>query len=170
MESWACPTIPMLYPQVMMYDQGKLERNMFSLCFRRELHVSKRGIVAGRITLGGIDTRADHAPMVYAKNVATSGWFSVFVKSIYIRHNGGQYAKADVGMDQKVQKLDVDAHEMNSGKGVIIDSGTTDTYLHASIAKQFELAWDMATEGRWKFSNDRSMHSMEMSCSDYPPY
>jgi hypothetical protein len=161
----------MLYPQVMMYDQGKLERNMFSLCFRRELHVSKRGIVAGRITLGGIDTRADHAPMVYAKNVATSGWFSVFVKEyIYIRHNGGQYAKADVGMDQKVQKLDVDAHEMNSGKGVIIDSGTTDTYLHASIAKQFELAWDMATEGRWKFSNDRSMHSMEMSCSDYPPY
>ena len=147
---------PMTYPQV-MYDQGKLEHNMFSLCFRRELHVSKRGIVAGRITLGGIDTRADHAPMVYAKNVATNGWFTVFVKSIYIRHNGGQNAKADVGMDQKVQKLDVDVYEINSGKGVIIDSGTTDTYLHASIAKQFELAWDTATEGRWKFSNDRSI-------------
>ncbi len=148
---------PMTYPQV-MYDQGMLEHNMFSLCFRRELHVSKRGIVAGMITLGGIDTRADHAPMVYAKNVATSGWFTVFVKSVYIRHHGGQHAKADVGFDQKVQELDdVDLYEMNSGKGVIIDSGTTDTYLHVSIAKQFELAWEIATEGRWQFSNDRSI-------------
>ena len=146
---------PMTYPNV-MYDQGKLEHNMFSLCFRRELHVSKRGIVAGMITLGGIDTRADHAPMVYAKNVATSGWFTVFVKRIYIQHNGDRYVETD-RLDQKMQKLDVDVVEMNSGKGVIIDSGTTDTYLHVSIAEQFKLAWDTATEGRWKFSNDRSI-------------
>jgi hypothetical protein len=75
------------------------------------------------------------------------------VKGIHIRHNGGQRAKAD-GPNQKSQKLNVDVYEMNSGKGVIIDSGTTDTYLHVSIAEQFELAWKLATEGRWKFSND----------------
>lgn len=37
---------PSTLPKV-MYDQEKLEHNMFSICFRRELHVSKRGIVAG---------------------------------------------------------------------------------------------------------------------------
>jgi hypothetical protein len=37
---------PSTLPKV-MYDQEKLEHNMFSICFRRELHVSKRGILAG---------------------------------------------------------------------------------------------------------------------------
>ena len=55
-----------------MYEQGKLEHNMFSMCFRRELHVSKQGIVAGMLTLGGRDSRKDFAPMVYASNVAKS--------------------------------------------------------------------------------------------------
>ena len=37
---------------------------MFSMCFRRELHVSKLGVVAGMLTLGGINSRKDFAPMV----------------------------------------------------------------------------------------------------------
>ena len=47
-----------------MYEQGKMEHNMFSMCFRRELHVSKLGVVAGMLTLGGINSRKDFAPMV----------------------------------------------------------------------------------------------------------
>jgi hypothetical protein len=66
---------PSTLPKV-MYDQEKLEHNMFSICFRRELHVSKRGILAGMLTLGGIDNRADLTPMVYARNVASTGWFT----------------------------------------------------------------------------------------------
>ena len=127
-----------------MYDQGKLEHNMFSMCFRRELHVSKQGIVAGMLTLGGIDTSVDLSPMVFARNVASTGWFTVFVKNVYIREQGGQCAKAD-GPHQKLQKINVDLYQMNSGKGVIIDSGTTDTYLHESIAKPFERVWERVT-------------------------
>jgi len=134
-----------------MYEQGKLEHNMFSMCFRRELHVSKQGIVAGMLTLGGIDTTVDLSPMVYARNVASTGWFTVFVKNVYIRELGGQRAKAD-GPHQQVQKINADIYAMNSGKGVIIDSGTTDTYLHESIAKSFEKVWERVT-GK-PYSND----------------
>jgi hypothetical protein len=141
---------PSTLPRV-MFDQGKLSHNMFSMCFRRELHVSKQGIVAGMLTLGGIDTRADFGPMVYARNVAKSGWFTVFVKNVYIREKGGQRAEAD-GPHQKLHRIPVDLNEMNSGKGVIVDSGTTDTYLHKSLAKPFELAWEVVMEGR-KYSN-----------------
>eukprot|EP00956_Cyclotella_meneghiniana_P003451 scaffold4187_cov55-Cyclotella_meneghiniana.AAC.4 len=36
---------PTTLPKI-MYDQERIEHNMFSICFRRELHVSKRGILA----------------------------------------------------------------------------------------------------------------------------
>ncbi|KAL7549524.1 hypothetical protein ACHAWF_012786, partial [Thalassiosira exigua] len=134
-----------------MYDQGKLEHDMFSMCFRRELHVSKQGIVAGMLTLGGIDSRKDFGPMVFAKNVAQSGWFTVFAKGVYVREQGGQSAKAD-GPHQKLERIDVDLYQMNSGKGVIIDSGTTDTYLHESIAKPFGKVWERVTGS--KYSNN----------------
>ena len=75
---------PATLPQI-LYEQGRIEHNMFSLCVRRELHVSKQGVEAGRLTFGGIDMRSDTSPMVYARNVAKSGWFTCFVKNIYIR-------------------------------------------------------------------------------------
>lgn len=134
---------PSTLPKV-MYEQGKLEHNMFSMCFRRELHVSKQGIVAGILTLGGIDTRADTSPMVYARNVATTGWLTVYVKNIYVREKGGQSAKPD-DPQQRFQRVTVDLFEMNSGKGVIVDSGTTDTYLHKSIAEPFNEVWQKVT-------------------------
>eukprot|EP00986_Skeletonema_menzelii_P007799 scaffold3105_cov213-Skeletonema_menzelii.AAC.1 len=134
---------PATLPQV-LYEQGKIEHNMFSLCVRRELHVSKQGVEAGRLTFGGIDMRSDTSPMVYARNVAKSGWFTCFVKNIYIREKGGQSAKAD-GRHQVTQKVIVDLYQMNSGKGVIIDSGTTDTYLHKSVAGPFDDVWRKVT-------------------------
>lgn len=127
---------PSTLPRV-MFDQGRVRRNMFSMCFRRELRVSKMGIVAGHLSLGGSDSRADTSPVVYARNVAGGGWYTVFVKRIYVREGGGQSAAAD-GDDQVARNVDVDFSEMNTGKGVIVDSGTTDTYLHKSIAAPFE--------------------------------
>lgn len=106
--------------------------------------MSKQGVEAGRLTFGGIDMRSDTSPMVYARNVAKSGWFTCFVKNIYIREKGGQSAKAD-GRHQVTQKVLVDLYQMNSGKGVIIDSGTTDTYLHKSVAEPFDEVWRKVT-------------------------
>jgi len=42
------------------YEQGRIEHDMFSVCFRRELHVSKQGIVCSRwagSTAGGTSPR-----------------------------------------------------------------------------------------------------------------
>jgi hypothetical protein len=105
------------------------------------------------LTLGGIDTRADLTPMVYARNVASTGWFTVFVKNIYVREQGGQSVTPD-GPHQKLQRVNANLFEMNSGKGVIVDSGTTDTYLHRSVAGPFNEVWEKVT-GR-KYSNSVS--------------
>jgi hypothetical protein len=150
---------PATLPRV-MYDQGKIPANMFTLCYKRELHVSKRGIVAGMLTLGGVDTRADIGPMVYAKNVggissssttgghsgSGGGWYTVYVKSIHVREKGGQRVTPD-GVHQKIHELNVDLTAMNSGKGVIIDSGTTDTYFHTSLAESFNAIWKEVVPG-----------------------
>lgn len=88
--------------------------------------------------------------MVFAKNIAKSGWFTVFVKSMYIRENGKQSDKADHGPHQTLEKINLDLYSrMNSRKGVIIDSGTTDTYLHESIARPFEKVWTKVTGGQY---------------------
>ena len=68
-----------------MYDKKKVDHNMFAMCFRRELGTSKKGVSAGVMTLGGIDNRLDLSPMVFAKNMASTGWFTVYVRIIFIR-------------------------------------------------------------------------------------
>jgi hypothetical protein len=128
-----------------MFDAGRLERNMFSLCFRRELATSKRGVTAGFMTLGGVDSRLDMSPMVYARNIAASGWFTVYVKNIFIRSNGGQSATNILEADQHILKIPLDLSVVNSGKGVIVDSGTTDTYLHKNLAQSFVSVWKQVT-------------------------
>ncbi len=129
-----------------LYDHGKLEHNLFALCFRRELGTSKRGVTAGSMTLGGIDHRLNQSPMVYAKNMAQSGWFTVYVTNIFIRAGGGQSAKSyTTSQDQRVIKIPLDISVINSGKGVIVDSGTTDTYLHKKLAKSFATVWKQVT-------------------------
>ena len=146
-----------------LYNAGKLEHNMFAMCFRRELGTSKRGVTAGSMTLGGVSSSLDTSPMVYAKNIqpygkltktvssislqaltihrisprvilGTIGWFTVFVKGVYIAKNGGNSFVFDknVGGDDKmgkqkknIIKVPLDLAQVNSGKGVIVDSGTT---------------------------------------------
>ena len=53
-----------------LYDNGKIEHNLFALCYRRELGTSRRGVHAGSMTLGGVSTSLDTSPIVYAKNLA----------------------------------------------------------------------------------------------------
>lgn len=100
-----------------LYDKRIIEHNLFAMCFRRELGTSKRGVTAGSMTLGGFSTALDTSPMVYAKNMASSGWFTVYVKNIYIRSGGGQSATSRT--DSKTIRVRVDPGLLNSGKGVI---------------------------------------------------
>lgn len=84
---------------------------------------------------------------MYAKNMARAGWFTVFVKNIYVRSGGGQ---STVDPDpqsahSRTVRVNINARVVNSGKGVIVDSGTTDTYLSKSVAPAFKKAWKEAT-------------------------
>jgi len=129
-----------------LYDRKKIPHKVFSLCFRRELATSKKGVTAGVMTLGGMDTRFDSSPMIYAKNTAKSGWFTVYVNNILIRSGGGQSATSKTERDQHVFKIPLNLVTINSGKGVIVDSGTTDTYLHKIISKPFVSIWKQVTK------------------------
>ena len=127
-----------------LHEAGKIEHNLFSICYRREWGTSKRGVTAGSMTLGGVSNNLDTSPMVYAKNMVKHGWYTVFVKNIFIRPTGGQSAKSVDPLHQTIQ-VRIDTKEINSGKGVIVDSGTTDTYLSKRAAKEFTKAWKVAT-------------------------
>jgi hypothetical protein len=135
-----------------MYEKKKVEHNMFALCFRRELGVSKKGITAGIMTIGGMDSRLDSSPTLFAKNIASTGWFTIYVQNIFIRAGGGQKATSVIEEGQHVLKIPLDLAAVNSGKGVIVDSGTTDTYLHKKLAKSFASVWKTVTKKDYSHS------------------
>jgi hypothetical protein len=128
-----------------LYNRRKLEHNMFAMCFRKELGTSKRGVTAGSMTLGGVSSSLDTSPMVYAKNVQSYGWFTVHVKNIYIAKEGGTSFTFDSPNNPNIVKVPIDVQELNSGKGVIVDSGTTDTYLNVHARKGFTKIWKQVT-------------------------
>ncbi len=124
-----------------MYSQGKIKNGVFSLCFRKEVVVSKKGISAGVITFGGIDRRLSSSPMVFAKNTSRKGgWYTVYVKNVYLQ-SGDSSKEAP----SEITKVPFDIHAINSEKGVIIDSGTTDSYLHKSLSQPFNEIWKQLT-------------------------
>jgi len=145
-----------------MYTQKKIPHNMFTLCFKRELAVSKDGVLAGFLTLGGVDTRLNSSPMVYAQNKADSGWYTVNVKNIFLRRGGGISSKMDTlgsNINAEIIHLPMNAKVINSGKGVIVDSGTTDTYLSKSLQKSFYSVWKSLTG--MNYSNSALKLSLE---------
>jgi Xylanase inhibitor N-terminal len=129
-----------------MFDKKKVDHNMFAMCFRRDIGRNKGGLAAGFMTLGGVDNRPDISPMGFAKNMAKSGWFTVYVQNIYIRAGGGQRATCKLEPGQHILKIPLDLSVVNGGKGVIVDSGTTDTYLHKKLAKSFAAVWKTVTK------------------------
>eukprot|EP00539_Tryblionella_compressa_P013201 CAMPEP_0178823740 /NCGR_PEP_ID=MMETSP0746-20121128/5301_1 /TAXON_ID=913974 /ORGANISM="Nitzschia punctata, Strain CCMP561" /LENGTH=459 /DNA_ID=CAMNT_0020485361 /DNA_START=1 /DNA_END=1381 /DNA_ORIENTATION=- len=96
----------------------------FSLCFSRQPLASREGTEAGALTLGGVDVRLHASPMVF-----------ISAQSTLTNPNEG------------VKVLDVPAKSLNSG-GVIVDSGTTDTYWNRAIRSEFENVFRQLTGGR----------------------
>ncbi|CAM9418888.1 unnamed protein product [Ectocarpus fasciculatus] len=101
---------------------GKIKERTFSLCF------GKNG---GTMVIGGYDTRLNKPghEMMYTPSTKSSGWFTVQVTDITVN-------KVSIAKDAAI---------FQRGKGIIVDSGTTDTYLPRSVAKGFSAAWEMAT-------------------------
>jgi hypothetical protein len=125
-----------------MFEAGKMgDSKQFSLCFSRQPTADRKGIEAGALTLGGSDVRFHASPMVFTSKASggRSGFFSVKVRNIYLRDGqGGESVKSKrKDPTDGLYPLDVSYATMNTG-GVIVDSGTTDTYWNQGIAAKFK--------------------------------
>lgn len=141
-----------------MYNKKAIPDKKFTLCFNRQPVASRDGTMAGALTLGGEDPRLHSSPMVYARTLDSGGGFyNVKLKKIYIRKGGGDSAKVEKG--EKLVMVDIDEQVLNLGH-VIVDSGTTDTYLTRRLATPFKKVWEKMAGV--KYSN----HAMSLTESE----
>jgi hypothetical protein len=126
-----------------MYQNGIVSKKQFSLCFSRHDYVDPKGTLAGAMTIGGYDKKIHTKPMVFAKEVSGgTGFYTVRLKTIYLKESSS---------NKDMIPVSVDENDLNSF-GVIVDSGTTDTYFMSVIKDPFQNAWKEMT-GK-PYSND----------------
>ena len=105
-----------LTPQLV--KNGITSAKIFALCFR---------IGGGILTIGGVDQRIHTKPGIqYAKLMKNSGWYTLHLLDIMLAPQTGT-----------PESLGFPVTKYNEGKGCIIDSGTTDTYLPAALMGKF---------------------------------
>lgn len=128
-----------------IYQHGKIPKKQFSLCFSRQDSIEYDGTDAGAMTIGGTDKVLHKTPMVYARETKGGGFFTVHVRKIFLRNGGGESAALEPDMkSDDMQKIDISESQLNS-HGVIIDSGTTDTYFTHDLATSFRNIWQEMT-------------------------
>jgi len=129
-----------------MFNGGVISKQQFSLCFSRQTMVDRQGTLAGAITLGGRDERLSNKPLVYARNVKKGGFYTIHLKKIMLWKQHGRGISAPEQLKtEDVRTLDIAERLLNSG-GVIVDSGTTDTYFNHIISQQFKKIWKDMTK------------------------
>eukprot|EP00934_Nitzschia_sp_Nitz4_P001056 Nitzschia sp. Nitz4//scaffold15_size197535//194123//196009//NITZ4_001617-RA/size197535-processed-gene-0.317-mRNA-1//-1//CDS//3329537832//1056//frame0 len=143
-----------------MFQSGKMgSQQQFSLCFSRPSMASRAGTTAGALSLGGAETLLHSSTMVYTERNSMRGdFFGVRVRAIYVRHADGGTSAKTYNDNAKVIRLDLDETLLNKG-GVIVDSGTTDSYFHSGISSEFraaflELAGTVFTNNAQSLSNE----------------
>lgn len=103
--------------------QQVIPTKAFSLCF---------ALNGGTMALGGQASHLHQEPMRYAKlEKGFSGWYKVTLQDIRM---GG----VSIGVSESVY---------NQEKGIIVDSGTTDTYLPKAALEGFKSAFRVASGG-----------------------
>ena len=125
-----------------MFRSGKMGSDQqFALCFSRPPSPVKKGTEAGALTLGGVDRRLHLTPMVYtpAASGGRNSFFSVKVRRMMLRD--GKFGESALSNNSNpnmgVTVLQVEESTLNKG-GVIVDSGTTDTYWNRGISNEFQ--------------------------------
>lgn len=97
-----------------MYEQGVLSHNAFSLCLTKD---------GGTLSLGGTALAHRHQEVLQTVPLKSSDYYTVEVKAMF------------------VGEIEIKADAFNYGIGTIIDSGTTDSYLPKQISKEVQAAW-----------------------------
>ena len=122
----------------------------FSLCLNKH---------AGVLSLGGVDRRllkpglhGDTMHIKFAKLLQGSGWYTVRLIDVLMKN-------PETG---EMRSLGVSPSKYNGGRGVIIDSGTTDTYLPADVTEKWNNLFAKMANGI-KYSNrQREMTDREV--------
>jgi len=107
-------TIPFI-----LYSNNITITKTFALCFREK---------GGLMTLGGVDMSIHKSPISYINfKVNAKGFFIVKLNDILLRNPNNNVTTS----------INVPSSILNDVKGVIIDSGTTDTYLPIKSKSNF---------------------------------
>lgn len=119
-----------------MLKTGRVLHNIFTLCFASD---------GGELVFGGVDyshhtSTVDYTPL--RDNTSTN--YPVHVKNILV--NG--------------VSLGIDADTINSGRGVLVDSGTTDTFFDGRGNRKFMKAFRHAAGGQ-EYSDEHMRLSHE---------
>ncbi|KAL7537496.1 hypothetical protein ACHAWF_005786, partial [Thalassiosira exigua] len=128
-------------------DAAAFDPAQFSLCYDRQplsLDLTP-GVGSGALTLGGTDRLLHLTKMAYAENVAPhGGWYPVRIKALFLRSGGGTLA-VHPPSDAPYVRVQAEESIINgspqASHGVIVDSGTTDSYLPQALKAPFEAAW-----------------------------
>jgi hypothetical protein len=109
-------------------DQSETSHDAFSLCLTR---------TGGWMALSGALLEKHEAPMRFAplNRQTTKGMYSVTVQAIWV---GTICLTCDETTDELIQAF-------ATGRGTILDSGTTDTFLPQALAESFREAWEEQT-------------------------
>ena len=145
-----------------MYKAGMISAKAFALCFAHADVASRDGTDAGAVTLGGANANMHTSPMVYADGIDIGGWYGVRINAVYLKYEkngngtvdtrkrmdeeGGNTTNSQDGDEEATEekttivKLNIDLDRANS-RGVIVDSGTTESYFPTHMNYPFQEAF-----------------------------
>ena len=116
-----------------LFAAGKTVTKAFAMCFKHK---------GGVLSLGGVDTRLHKTRMEFVRaHILSSGWYQVKLLDILLvseKEESGHKALDGRAQGDAVSLGEEHVKRLNIGKGVIVDSGTTDTYLPRYLKTRFE--------------------------------
>eukprot|EP00521_Asterionellopsis_glacialis_P016551 CAMPEP_0195289986 /NCGR_PEP_ID=MMETSP0707-20130614/6032_1 /TAXON_ID=33640 /ORGANISM="Asterionellopsis glacialis, Strain CCMP134" /LENGTH=527 /DNA_ID=CAMNT_0040350051 /DNA_START=229 /DNA_END=1815 /DNA_ORIENTATION=+ len=122
-----------------MYDAGSIRNNAFSLCFTR---------TGGSLSLGGSYVEQHREPMRFSPLTTTGSGKNMYSVNVVEVRVGDlciacSYTSAAGGKNSNSADREIPEtlKIFSDGKGTILDSGTTDTYLPAMLEPYFIKAW-----------------------------
>jgi Xylanase inhibitor N-terminal len=139
-------------------QRGLIERNAFSICTNPQDGSDGGGNSSakedGRMGLGGAVAHRHVSPMQYTSIVHAEahGMYRVEVVQVWLGND------CLVNATRNSQLLE-GAFNRPRGKGTVVDSGTTDTFLPSGLAAEWEDSWFRQTGRPWKRRTDSYTHA-----------
>ena len=133
-----------------LHSQKITKSKIFAMCF---------SIGGGILTLGGVNQliHNKNENVKYAALVKSKGWFTVKLLDIFMRPSSSSRHHKLMKTENKISyesegesyalSIESNIPDLNGRKGVIVDSGTTDTYLPSSIKASFEKLFKKLSDG-----------------------